>query len=83
MLDTQSFSNIDAAKWARIQASVKDKAGIDMVSNIGAGTAKGLTIGWVYHTDSQILAVTVVKRSFYDPSESTIDADIAQWIASA
>lgn len=83
MADVLKFANIDNSKWLRICAAVKDKAGIDMVSNIGAATAKGITIGWVYEPGTQDLSVTVTKRSFYDPSEATIDSDIEQWIAQA
>lgn len=83
MADTQTFSNIDGAKWARIQAAVKAKAGIDASGNVGAGGAKGIQISWNYDPTALTLEILLVKRSFYDPSEQAIDTDIAQWIASA
>lgn len=82
-MDCQTFTNIDAAKWLRIQASVKAKAGIDITTDTGIASAKGITISWTYTQATEALLISLVKRSFFDPSEQTIDTDIAQWIASA
>lgn len=82
-MDSQTFSNIDPAKWQRIQASVKAKAGIDITTDTGIASAKGITISWTYTATTETLLISLVKRSFYDPPEATIDTDIAQWIAQA
>lgn len=83
MPDTQTFPNIDAAKWARIQDAVKEKAGIDISADFGVASAKGITISWNYAAATKTLVIKLVKRSFYDPSADTIDADILQWIEAA
>lgn len=83
MPDTQTFPNIDAAKWARIKAAVKDKAGIDISADFGVASAKGITISWNYVPAIQVLVIKLVKRSFYDPSADTIDTEILQWIEAA
>jgi hypothetical protein len=83
MADTQSFSNIDGAKWSRIQVAVKAKAGIDISSDFGVASSKGITISWNYVAPTETLVIKLVKRSFYDPSSDTIDTDIAQWIEAA
>lgn len=83
MPDTQIFASIDAAKWDRIQAAVKAKAGIDISSDFGVASAKGITISWNYVPVAENLVIRLVKRSFYDPSSDTIDIDIAQWIDAA
>jgi hypothetical protein len=82
-VDSQTFSNIDAAKWQRIQASVKSKASIDITTDTGIASAKGVTISWTYTLAIENLLISLVKRSFYDPSQATIDTDIAQWISAA
>lgn len=83
MADAQTFTGIDAAKWERIQDLVKQKAGITIATDGGTASAKGITLLWSYIPALETLAITLVKRSFYDPSEQTIDTDIAQWIAQA
>lgn len=83
MPDTQTFLNIDAAKWARIHASVKAKAGIDISSDFGVASAKGITISWNYAPATEILVIKLVKREWIDPSANDIDTDILQWIDEA
>lgn len=83
MPDTQTFLNIDAAKWTRIKAAVKAKAGIDITADAGIDSAKGITISWIYTPADESLSISPLKRSFFDPSQATIDTDIAQWIAQA
>lgn len=79
----QTFTGIDAAKWARIQAKVKESLNIDMSNNVGAGSHDGVTISWVYSSETQTLITDLVNRSFLDPSEQTIDAKLAAWINAA
>jgi hypothetical protein len=79
----QTFTKIDQFKWERIRDAVEHQTGIVMANTTGAGTAKGITISWVYSTDTQTLIVDLVKRSWYDPSEGEIDQRLAEWIAAA
>lgn len=83
MADTQTFPNIDAAKWQRIKDQIKAKAGIEIGSDSGIATEKGVKLAWGYNAAESTLSVTLVSRAFYDPPEKTLDTDIAQWIASA
>lgn len=82
-MDTQTFENIDAAKWARIQALVLSKTGINIAKNEGAATAKGITLGWVYDPAGLTLKTTLVKREWFDPSEKDIDLKMHEIVASA
>lgn len=79
----QKFPGTDLAKWERIKLAVQAKAGITISTDVGAASAKGITIGWVYSPGTQDLTITLVKRSFFDPSEETIDTDIKTWVAGA
>ena len=54
-----------------------------MSNTMGSGTAKGITISWVYSSDTQTLVLDLVKREFFDPSEGEIDKRITDWIANA
>lgn len=83
MADTQTFPNVDAAKWARIKDLIKDKAGIEIASDSGIASEKGVKLAWGYNAAELSLSVTLVSRAFFDPSEKTLDTDIAQWITSA
>lgn len=80
---TENFTGIDQPKWERIIAAVKDKTGIIITSNVGNGSAKGITISWIYSPIELELSVTLLKRSFYDPSEGEIDTDLKTWIGQA
>lgn len=82
-MDTQTFENIDAAKWARIEAEVKAKGGITITQDDGEGKAKGVDIKWDYYPETEKLTITLVSREFFDPKASVLDTDIATWIASA
>ena len=83
---SQTFTNIDQAKWAKICASVLNASGIDMSTNMGSqnqpasATKSGITISWCYSPVTQMLTVDLVQRKFYDPSEQDIDQRIAKWI---
>ena len=81
----QTFNNVDQFKWERIKDKVKDASGIDMNSanNMGGGSFKGVTINWCYSSETQILVIDLFKREFFDPSEQSIDKQIADWIAIA
>jgi hypothetical protein len=79
----QSFGNIDQAKWDRIKAAVKDKAGIDISANTGQATAKGITLSWAYDQSTSNLTVNLVKRSWFDPSSDVIESDLADMVKSA
>jgi len=83
MADTQTFKDVDAAKWVRIKSQIKDKAGIEIAADSGIASEKGVKLAWGYNAADSTLSVTLVSRAFYDPKAEVIDADIAQWIASA
>lgn len=83
MADSQSFSNVDAAKWERIKGQIKEKVGVTITTDSGRSSAKGITISWAYSPSSTVLVVILEKRSFYDPSEQTIDKAIADLVANA
>jgi len=83
MADTQTFQDVDAAKWERIKSQIKAKAGIEISTDSGIASEKGVKLAWGYNAADSTLSVTLVSRAFYDPSAATIDTDIAQWIASA
>ncbi len=83
MPNTLNFNNIDSAKWNRIRELVLNQAGVGMQSNEGKASGKGLTIGWKYDPTAQTLAVTLLHREIFDPSESRIDFDINQIVTSA
>lgn len=83
MPDTQVFKDVDAAKWQRIKDAIKAKSGIEITTDAGIASAKGIKLGWSWLEADKSLAVTQIERSFFDPSEGKIDADIAQWITTA
>lgn len=83
MADAQVFQNIDAAKWERIKDQIKAKAGIDIATDAGIASEKGVKLSWGYNSAESTLSVTLVSRAFYDPSSATIGADIAQWVQNA
>lgn len=78
-----TFTGIDSAKFGRIKDSVLNKGGIAIISNTGSASAKGVTISWVYSPDTGTLLVNVDKRSWFDPSEDSIEQDITAWIEAA
>lgn len=82
MSDTQSFPNIDTSRWQAIRDSAHVKAGITISADSGEAEEKGVAISWAYDPSSETLEVTLVKRSWYDPSAKDIDADIKAWIES-
>lgn len=77
-----TFTGIDAAKFQRIQEKLQAQ-GILVASAKGSATAKGITVDWLFDPDAGTLEVNVDKRAWYDPSESTIEADLQQWIEGA
>lgn len=79
--NTQTFSNIDAAKWQRIKDAIKAKYGITIETDTGRETKAGVTISWGY-TQTQ-LVITLEHRSFFDPSEEVIDTGIANLVNNA
>lgn len=83
MTDTQKFTGIDVAKWGRIVAQVQTKVGITITSDIGDAAAKGIELSWSFNRQTGDLAITLVKRSWFDPSEQVIDDDIKTWIQAA
>jgi hypothetical protein len=80
---TEQFTNVDAAKWERIKAAVKAKVGITVSSDIGDAQAKGIELSWTYNAATLDLAVALLKRSWYDPSEGEIDTDLKAWVGGA
>jgi hypothetical protein len=81
--NTQSFQTVDAAKWERIKAAVKAKSGITISADTGQASAKGITISWAYDAATIELTITLIKESWYDPSATEIDTDIATWVQAA
>src|ERR1017187_2728631 len=76
----QTFNGIDLARFARICAAVKSKTGFTISGSSGQVSGKGITVGWSYDGVS-VLVLTVIKRSWYDPSLATIEADLAGLVA--
>lgn len=83
MPDTQTFTGIDAAKWERIKAKVKEKTGIVIDSDNGTKGAKGVSITWIYNPISLVFMATLLHREFFDPSEERINHNIADLVANA
>jgi hypothetical protein len=87
--EAQTFQNVDKAKWLRICEKVKAIIGIDMSNTLGSATSpaiasgRGITISWVYSSETQTLIVDLVKREFFDPGEKEIDRKIAELIDEA
>lgn len=82
MADTQTFQNVDAAKWQRIKDALIAKANITITSDAGEAEAKGIDIAWEYNPIALTLVVTLEKHPFLEPA-SLIDKEIAEAIASA
>jgi len=80
---SQTFTGIDAGKWQRIKAAVLAKTGITIGADTGEAGAKGLTIQWHYMFATNELDIALVKREWFDPSEETIDTDIAELVKAA
>lgn len=84
-----TFQNVDQFKWKRICAKVLAELGIDMSRNIGSAimpaeaSEKGVTISWVFSSDTKTLIVDLVGRKFYDPSEQKIDQKITDVVTNA
>lgn len=83
MQDTHQFSGIDAAKWQRIKDQVKAKVGVDISSDVGDATAKGIELSWSYNAATLDLSIALVKREWFDPSQTEIDTDLDTWIPAA
>lgn len=82
-MDTQTFPQVDPDKWERIKNAVLAKTGIVIGQDVGSATAKGITLSWVYDPNTQMLSVTIVKASWYDPAEDKIAARIAAAVNTA
>lgn len=80
---TEHFDKIDAAKWQRIKDDLIAKAGITIAKDAGEAEAKGLDVAWKYDAVALTLEVTLIKRSWFDPSEAVIDKNVVQWIGAA
>ena len=83
MAESQTFPGIDSVKWDKIRLKVMKETGIAITSNLGSGSAKGITLSWSYSPDSKILVTTLVKRAWFDPSETEIETDLAALISAA
>ena len=79
MADTETFNNVDDAKWLAIKNVVKERAGLDIQSNTGEEKVKGVTFKWDYD-GSSTLQITIVDTSWYDPSAASIEEQLAKWI---
>jgi hypothetical protein len=82
-MTTQTFQNVDAAKWQRVKDQLVAKANITIASDTGQAEARGIDISWSYDATAATLTVTLVSREWFDPSEQVIDTDISQWITAA
>lgn len=76
MHEQQEFQPVTPEEFDKIRAEVKDKTGIEITTDAGRDSAKGITISWKYDRAKQDLTVQTLKRSWYDPSEAVIDQDI-------
>ena len=56
-------------------------AGFNLVGNSGEAKKDGATVGWEY--DGTTLSITVINRSWYDPSVADIDDRIAKAVNEA
>lgn len=83
MTNTETFTGIDAAKWDRIVALVEAKLGISITSDVGDAAKKGIEVSWTFNRQTGELGITLVKRSWFDPSEQVIDDDIKTWVQEA
>lgn len=81
--DTQSFPNIDAAKWERIKDLILLKVDIKIEADHGTASAKGIELTWTYNLSNTSLIVTLDSRKFFDPSAEVIDLKIADMVANA
>lgn len=77
------FVSIDINKWQRIKDFVKLKSGINITSDVGEATSHGIELSWSYNAQTLNLAITLVHRSFYDPSEESIVTSLIQWVNAA
>ena len=82
MADVHHFTGIDGAKWERIKRKLAAQ-GVTVTQDEGAASHDGIGLAWVYVPANEMLAITLVKRAFYDPSTAVIDTDIEQWITAA
>jgi hypothetical protein len=72
----EQYPGITPDHFVRICADIKAKTGIDIAQDAGEASAKGITISWKYDRAAQDLSIQTLKRSWFDPSEDTIDNDI-------
>ena len=75
------FTGIGPAVWGALQARAAG-AGIAITSDVGQTSAKGVRVEWIYAPAQQILAV-VISRSFFDPSQATLEADFTAIVIAA
>jgi hypothetical protein len=79
--DTLTFENVNPEKWKEITDKVKSEVGLSIESSSGEAKAKGITFAWDYD-GSSTLKLTVESRSWYDPSEESIDKQLTAWVDS-
>jgi hypothetical protein len=73
----EQYPGITPDHFVRICADIKAKTGIEIDKDAGEASAKGITISWKYDRTTQGLTIQTLKRSWFDPSEDTIDNDIS------
>jgi hypothetical protein len=83
MPQVQEFHGIDRAKWTRIQALITKETGIPVNQDSGDDKKDGVEISWKYSEADSSLAVTLIKREFFDPSDTVIEGDITKLVQSA
>jgi hypothetical protein len=71
---------VTPAQYAEMLKNV-NSAGFHLIGNSGEATKDGVTVGWEY--DGTTLSITVINRSWYDPSVSDIKARIAKAVNGA
>ncbi|HLH36012.1 MAG TPA: hypothetical protein VKX41_15170 [Alloacidobacterium sp.] len=69
----QQFTPFTPVNWETLKAAVKEKTGIDITSDAGLASSRGITLRWAYDAQAQTLEVQLMDRKWYDPDEPAID----------
>ena len=76
----QQFTPFTGAQWEKLLTALHEKTGIEINAFSGQQEAKGITLRWDYDPTKQLLEIQLMNRSWYDPSEATIDQEISKLI---
>ena len=80
MANSPQTWKVTPSQYAEMLKNV-NAAGFNLVGNSGEATKDGVTVGWEY--DGTPLSITVINRSWYDPSVSDIEDRIADAVNGA